>query len=318
MSHADGYWPRPGHIVLDAAIANSSQPPIGLIAGWGRFPVEVAQQLVRSGHRVACVAIQGHASTDLESICDHVIWSGVGKLGTHLKYFRRGGVEQVTMAGKLFKADILYGGSILLRHFPDLTCLRTFAPLLFGRKRDARDDSLLLSVISAYEKRGMTICSATELAPELLVNQNQFPIENMPPTLQNDIRVGWQVAKQMGAMDIGQTVTIKDGVVLAVEAIEGTDACIERTGQLCRRGGWTMVKVSKPQQDMRFDVPTVGPQTIQLVAGNGGKAIVIESEKTIMVDRRRTMQMAMQSGIKIVALDDQQVRLIAADKKVAA
>jgi hypothetical protein len=108
-------------------------------------------------------------------------------------------------------------------------------------------------------------------------------------------------------MDIGQTITIKDGTVLAVEAIEGTDACILRTGELCRRGGWTLVKVSKPNQDMRFDVPTIGPQTVARVRDAGGKAIAIEAGKTIVVEREQTLELARNCGITIVAIDDAEI-----------
>lgn len=289
-----------------------SLPPIGLVAGWGRFPVEVAQTLVRNGRHVCCVAITGHASTDLESICDHVVWLGVGKLGGHMRYFRRNGVQQVTMAGKLFKAELLYAGSLWLRHLPDWTCVRTLGPSLVGRHRNARDDNLLLAITNAYQQTGMEVCPATDFAPELLVNEGMLTGSSVNTRLQQDIAAGWQVAKQMGAMDIGQTITIKDGTVIAVEAIEGTDACIERTGQLCRRGGWTLVKVSKPNQDMRFDVPTIGPQTVQRVRDAGGKAIVIEADKTIVVSQKETYAAAKQFGITIVAIRDGQQSVLKA------
>ena len=311
MSTSKGYWPRGAAAVLNHQRLATELPPIGLVAGWGRFPVEVAQTLVRSGRRVACVAIRGHASNELESICDHVLWLGVGKIGGHIKYFRRSGAAEVTMAGKLFKADILYGGSLWLRHFPDLTCLRTFGPHLMGRRRDARDDSLLMAVVNAYLRVGIEIKPATDLAPELLVKRTQLTGKKIGSALQSDIQSGWRLAKQMGGMDVGQTITIKDGTVLAVEAIEGTDACIERTGELCRRGGWTMVKVSKPEQDMRFDVPTIGPQTIERVRASGGKAIVVEAEKTIIVDREETLRAAQDAGITLVAVDDESIRLSA-------
>ncbi|MDC0278866.1 LpxI family protein, partial [bacterium] len=123
--------------------------------------------------------------------------------------------------------------------------------------------------------------------------------------LDQDIQSGWVIAKNMGGLDIGQAITIKDGIVIAVEAIEGTDACIERTGDLCKRGGWTLVKVSKPDQDMRFDVPTIGPQTVQRVRTAGGKAIAIEADKTIVVDQQKTYALADSFGISILALRDQ-------------
>ncbi len=295
-----GYRPT----VVQSRLPSERPTPFGLLAGWGRFPVEVAESLVRDGHCVCCLAISGHASTDLESICDDVRWLGVGKIGGHLNYFRRCGVKRVTMAGKLFKADLLYSGSLWLRHFPDWTCMKTLGPHLIGRRRDARDDSMLLSITDAYHAAGLEICAATDFAPELLVKNGLLTGTVPKENLRRDIEIGWQVAKQMGALDIGQTITIKDGVVIAVEAIEGTDACIERTGQLCKRGGWTLVKVSKPQQDMRFDVPTIGPQTIERVRAAGGAAMAIEADMTIMVERERTIELANQSGITIMAMTD--------------
>ena len=307
MTVRRGYWPLRAEALMARRRDPPGKEPIGLIAGWGRFPVQVAQALVRQGHPVCCIAISGHASTDLESICDHVCWSGVGKLGGHIRYFRRNGVKHVTMAGKLFKADLLYRGSVWIRHFPDLTCVRTLGPYLVGRRRDARDDSLLMAITDAYSRSGMEICAATQFAPELLVNQGQLAGPKPNDRLQRDIACGWQIAKQMGGLDIGQAITIKDGTVIAVEAIEGTDACIERTGQLCKRGGWALVKVSKPQQDMRFDVPTIGPQTIQRVRDAKGTAIVIEAGKTIIVDQVETYELASASGITLVAIDQAEV-----------
>jgi len=313
MSVKGGYRPGGVKAIMSRTSSQSSAstsrvespgglPPIGLLAGWGRFPVEVAQALVKEGRQVCCIAISGHASTDLESICDHVKWSGVGRLGGHIRYFQRAGARQVTMAGKLFKADLLFHGSLWLRHFPDWCAVRTFAPHLVGRQRDARDDNLLYAVTQAYAVRDLEICPATDFAPELLVKEGILVGRKLDACLQRDIEIGWRVAKQMGGLDIGQTITIKDGTIIAVEAIEGTDACIERSGMLCRRGGWTLVKVSKPQQDMRFDVPTIGPQTVQRVREAGGRAIAIEADKTILVEREKTLQAAREAGITIVAM----------------
>ncbi len=281
-------------------IAPTVPTSIGLIAGWGRFPVLVAQALKRHGHRVHCIAINGHASGELESVCDHLRWSGVGRMGGHVRFFRRHGVTDVTMAGKLFKSDLLYSRSIW-RHLPDLTCLSVFAPLLIGRHRDARDDSLLTAVTNLYLRSGIAVSAATDFAPELLVNEGHLAGPAPKPAHQRDVHIGWQVAKQMGGLDIGQSVTIKDGTVIAVEAIEGTDACVARTGELCPRGGWTLVKVAKPEQDMRFDVPTIGPRTVATVHAAGGKAIAIEADKTIVVDQAETYAGAAKLGVTIVA-----------------
>lgn len=280
---------------------NDPGPTIGLIAGWGNFPVTVADKLMHRGHRVVCVAITGHASPKLNGICDRVLWSGVGRFGSHVRFFQRHGVVDVTMAGKLFKSDILYGGSILWRHLPDVTCLRTFAPLLLGRRRDARDDQLLTAVINTYHRRGMHVRSATDLVPELLVNQGSLTARRLTSPQTRDAEIGWQIAKTMGGLDIGQAITIKDGTVIAVEAMEGTDACIARTGRLCG-AGWTLIKVSKPNQDMRFDVPTIGIQTVRNVAESGGKAIVIEADRTILLDAEETIHAANKLGVAIVAI----------------
>ncbi len=288
-------------------MSGTEMSPVGLVAGWGSFPIEVARNIVTSGRSVCCVAIKGHASEELVSICDDVTWLGVGKVGGHIRYFRRHGVRQVTLAGKLFKSDILFQGSVWLRHLPDLRAICTFGPLLFGRRRDSRDDRLLLAVTNTYNRSGMEVRAATEFAPELLVKHGTLAGKPLSTKNRQDAETGWRVARQMGGMDIGQSITIKDGTIIAVEAIEGTDACIERTGLLCRRGGWTLVKVSKPEQDMRFDVPTIGPQTVERVAKAGGKVIVIEAGKTIVVDQQATIELAKKTGITIVALSQSDV-----------
>ena len=298
--------------------SSNSKSPIGLVAGWGSFPVQVAQSLQRSGHPVYCVGITDHASEELQQICDGFMWAGVGRMGSHIRFFRRNGAKHVTMAGKLFKADMLYSGSLWLKHLPDLTCLLTFGPALMGRKRDARDDTLLLAVTKSFHSRGLEVCAATDFAPDLLVDKGTLIGQELTRVQRLDVEAGWRVARQMGALDIGQSITIKDGAVIAIEAIEGTDACIERTGGLCRRGGWTLVKVSKPNQDMRFDVPTIGPQTVEKVRDGKGKVIAIEAGKTILVERERTIELARRAGITIVALDEADIGLSIGDSIRAA
>lgn len=276
--------------------------PVGLIAGWGRFPVLVAESLVKAGHPVICVALKGLADRSLEYLCDHVHWYGVGKLGAHMRYFRRSGVTDVTMAGKLFKAELLFHRSVILSQWPDLQCIRTFAPHFILRRQDTRDDSLLTAVTKAYARANMRIVAATEYAPNLLVGEGVLTRRAPSQAQWKDVGFGWSIAKSMGGMDIGQSITVCDGTVIAVEAVEGTDACIERSGSLCRKGGWTLIKVAKPNQDMRFDVPTIGPQTIRKVAEAGGGAIVIEAEMTIIVDQQETVRLADQLGVKLVAV----------------
>ena len=201
MIHRGGYGRDVIRKVLripDPQTNGAQQPPVGLIAGWGSFPVEVAQEIVMSGRRVCCVAINDHASPELETICDHVKWMGVGKLGGHLRYFQRWGVREATMAGKLFKSELLFQGSVWLKHFPDLTAIRTFGPCLLGKQPDSRDDSLLLAVTKTFANRSIDICPATDFAPELLVNQGLLAGKPLSAKQLRDAEFGWQVAKQMG------------------------------------------------------------------------------------------------------------------------
>lgn len=288
-----------------------ARPTIGLIAGWGRFPLLVAHALVRNRHRVCCVAIKNHADRALEYVCDDVHWLGVAKLGGQIRYFRRQRTSVVTMAGKLFKNDLIFGQRHYLSLLPDLKCIRTLAPHFILRSRDTRDDSLLSAIVEAYAEEQISVRPATDFAPELLVNEGSLTGGPLPSGLRRDVRFGWQIAKQMGGLDIGQSITVKDGTVLAVEAVEGTDRCIERTGLLCPRGGWTLIKVAKPNQDMRFDVPTIGRLTVENVAAAGGRAIVIEADRTIIVDSDEVVETARRCGVEIVALRDPASRLAA-------
>ncbi len=143
--------------------------------------------------------------------------------------------------------------------------------------------------------------SALELCPELLVRPGL--LTRRPPTSREeaDIEYGWHLAKEMGRLDVGQSVAVRERAVLAVEAIEGTDAAIRRAGDLCPGGGFVVVKVAKPQQDMRFDVPTIGPSTIESIQKAGGKVLAIEADKTILIDERDTIRLADDAGITIVA-----------------
>lgn len=289
------------------ATANRQHSNVRTGNGWvasrmGRFPVLVAESLKRQNLRVACAAIRGHASERLNDVCDEVRWFGVAKLGGQMRFFQRHGVRRVTMAGKLFKADLMYQRSIWL-HLPDWFCIRTMAPHFVTRRKDTRDDTLLSAVSDAYLAHKINICPATDFAPELLVKEGLHTQQRLSSKQKADVAFGWSIAKRMGGLDIGQSITVKDQTVVAVEAVEGTDACIERSGTLCRKG-FTLIKVAKPDQDMRFDVPTIGPQTIELLAAAGGSCVVIEADKTIVVDQQEVTRIANANKIAIVAVSD--------------
>jgi DUF1009 family protein len=275
-----------------------SSQTIGLLAGSGRFPILFARAARQQGLRIACVGIQYEASDELRSICDSFQTVGVAKMGRMIRAFHRHGVHQVVMAGKVTKS-VIYTPWRVLHLCPDLRTLQWW----YRRDRaDNRDDSLLLSVIAEFERDGIRFASALEYCPELLVKTGTLTRRTPSPKEQRDIEFGWSMAKEMGRLDVGQSVAVKEAATLAVEAIEGTDRCIERAGQLCRAGGWTLVKVAKPQQDMRFDVPTIGVTTIENLHKAGGKVLAIEADRTILLDQPEVIALADRYGLSIVAV----------------
>jgi DUF1009 family protein len=277
--------------------------PIGLVAGWGRFPVVVAHALKAQGYEVHCVGLRGHVDESLSQVCDSFVLSGVARIGAHIRYFHRRGVQQATLAGKIFKHKILLGRYGWLPLLPDLRTLRAFFPVFFLGKKDRKDDTLLNVVVEEFAKSGITMAPATNFAPELLASAGTLTRRAPTASEQLDIDFGWPLAKEMGRLDIGQSVAVKGRAVVAVEAIEGTDACIRRAGELCSQGGFTIVKVAKPQQDMRFDVPTIGQGTVQALLAAGGKCLAIEAGKTIIVDQTEVIRLADRHGLTIVALE---------------
>ncbi|MFM8735199.1 MAG: LpxI family protein [Pirellulales bacterium] len=276
---------------------------IGILAGWGRFPVAVAEAIRRRGGRTAILAIRDHADCALEPLADAHGHVGVAEIGGAIDFFRRHGVRRATMAGKIHKATI-FGQRAWRRHLPDWTGLRTFWPHFVSRRRDNRDDSLLGAIAAAFDEAGVSICPATDFAPELLARGGVIAGPSLTARQQADVAFGWQLAKELGRLDIGQTVVVKNRAPVALEAIEGTDACIRRAGTLCPAGGMVVVKVAKPQQDLRFDMPTVGVGTLESLASAGAAVLAIEAGRTILVDIDALEHTARTHGITIVSCHD--------------
>ncbi len=289
---------------LDSQDSRADSRRIGLIAGWGRLPVVVAEAVCRSGRDVVCLGILGHADPKLREICREFRWLGLGQMGAAVKHFRRRGVRELTMAGKVFKTQ-LFQPWFWFRQRPDWFTIRAFARHFLWRRADCRDDSLLGRVVEVFEKEGLSFQPATDYLPELLVPPGQLSARRPNARQRQDISFGWEIAKQIGRMDIGQAVAVKDGTVLAVEAIEGTDECIRRAGTLCEVGGFTVVKVAKPQQDMRFDVPTVGLRTLETMVAAKAEVLAVEAGKTIFLDAKECLEFADRHRLIIVALSSE-------------
>ncbi|MHB0957451.1 MAG: LpxI family protein [Pirellulaceae bacterium] len=280
---------------------------MGLVAGWGDFPLAVARALKRLDYHVCCLGIRDHADPALAQICDDFRLVGIAKLGAHIRYFSRRGVRQATMAGKIFKARMIYQPWGWLRHMPDWRCCRTFYPHFVARTKDRRDDTLMTTLIEAYAQDGITFAPPTDFAPELLVKLGSLTGRKPTSAQQKDIAFGWHLAKELGRVDVGQTVVIKGLSAIAVEAVEGTDACIRRAGELCPQGGFTVVKVAKPQQDMRFDVPTIGLGTLRSMVQAGGQVLAVEAGKTIVVEEARVIDFAKRHRLTLIAVDASQI-----------
>jgi hypothetical protein len=281
----------------------NSKSKIGLVAGWGRFPIVVAEALKNQNFEVHCIGLRQHADSALKNICDSFVSSGVARIGSHIRYFRRRGIEQATLAGKVFKHKLLFNRFGWISLVPDLRTLRAFFPLFVLGRKNRNDDTLLSVVVEEFAKSGITMAPATDFAPQLLVSPGILTPRGPTISEQQDIDFGWPLAKEMGRLDIGQSVAVKGRAVVAVEAIEGTDACIRRAGELCPQGGFTVVKVAKPQQDMRFDVPTIGIGTIESLIAAGAKCLAIEAHKTIVVDYDEVIALANRHNISIISLD---------------
>jgi len=273
-----------------------SPPRLGLIAGSGQFPLLVAEGAKRAGCHLTIVGLSGLADAALAGQADIFRWAGLARLGRWIRILKRNGATAVILAGAVRKTS-MYGRWRLLRNLPDWTSFR----LWFFRLRDKRNDTVLAAVADEFARHGIIMqdCvtySSEHLAPEGVLTRGQPSASQLA-----DAEFGWRMAKELGRLDIGQSVAVKETEVVAVEAIEGTDRMIERAGQLCPRGGWTMVKVAKPNQDMRFDVPTVGPETIANLACHGARMLVIEAGKTVILEREKMLADADRAGIVILS-----------------
>jgi DUF1009 family protein len=266
---------------------------LGIISGMGELPVAIAADARSKGYHVIAVGLEPLADKALESCVDEMRWINVGKLGDIIEYLKKSGVEEVIMAGKVPKS-LLYKSKIT----PDLRAIK----LLFTLK-DRSDDSILLAIAKELKKDGMKLLNTTDFSSLLLTPEGVLT-ENGPSEEEwKDIAFGWGIAKEMGRLDIGQTVVIKNQAVMAIEAIEGTDEAIKRGGKLAGSGA-VVVKVSKPQQDMRFDVPVVGLDTLRSMVEVKCRVLAIEAEKSILLQREKLVREANETGIAVVGFRD--------------
>lgn len=291
-------------------LLNDNERPLAVIAGWGNYPLAVAEALKAQNRRIVGIGIIDHADPKLADYCEKFDWIGIGGIGKAIRLCKRWGAQQAIMAGKLHKV-MYYQPNWWIKHRPDWKCLKAFYPQLLGFA-DRKDDTLLSALVNAFAIEGIAFQNVADVAPNLLVQSGHIAGKPLTTKQQKDVEFGWQIAKAIGGLDIGQSVCIKDQTVIAVEAIEGTDLCIRRAGELCTAGGMTIVKVAKPSQDMRFDVPTVGLKTLESIAAAGGKVLAIEAGKTILLDQQEFIAAARRLNVSVVAWDEARAARLAA------
>lgn len=272
---------------------------LGLIAGQGRLPFMVAQGARKAGLKVACVGFRDQADPTLADEVDYFKWVSVARPGSWIRHLRKQGVTDTIMVGRVAKTSI-YTPFRIIQYMPDWRAFRVW----YGRlgNKDKRNDTLLCAIADELQNGGITLVDSTKYIPENMAKKGVLTKTAPSDTVNKDIEFGWEIVKRMGDLDIGQAIAVKEQEVIAVEAIEGTNKMIKRAGELCRAGGWTLIKTGKPSQDMRFDVPTIGPDTIDKLKEAKARCMAVEAGKTIIVDWEQTMAIADKNKISIVGV----------------
>jgi len=264
---------------------------IGLIAGNGRFPIIFAENATRLGYAVSAVAHIGETSPELERHVDRIHWIKIGQFNKLIDALKSDGIQQAVMLGGIRKTHVF----TTVR--PDFRALAVAT-----RLRRLRDDDILREVAAELEREGIKIRESTFGLDGVLVEKG--PLTRRVPTKKEweDIRYGWEVVTEIGRLDIGQCLIVKDSVVVAVEAVEGTDETIRRGGALAGAGA-VVIKRSKPQQDRRFDLPAVGPATVEAMRSVKAAVLAVEVAASVLLDRDEMLQVADRAGIAIVGVE---------------
>ncbi len=264
---------------------------IGLIAGNGQFPIKVLQSAQKQELPIVVAAIKEETFPEIDSFGYPVHWLGLGELGKLVRLFREEGVRKAIMAGQVKHVQI-FGSSL-----PDLTMIRMLAGL-----KSRNTDALIGGVSKVLADAGITLVDSTVLLKPHMAPEGTLTRRGLNAEEKDNVAYGRPIAHKIALMDIGQTIAVRDRAVVAVEAMEGTDSVIRRAGNLANKDNLTVIKVSKPNQDMRFDIPVVGLPTIENMIASGATALVIDAARTIIFDREEMVDSADSHNIAIVAL----------------
>ena len=265
--------------------------PLGLIAGNGRFPFLVAEAARRSGRRVVAVAVEEEAAPELAASVDEIHWVGLGQLGRCIEVLKSAGVSEAVMAGQVQHRRIFSG------IVPDLKLAGVLLRLAVKNT-----DSLIGGVADALGREGIRLLPSTTLLADQMASAGAMSRRRPTAAERQDIAYGVKVARALAALDLGQTVVIKDRAAVALEAMEGTDEVIRRAGRLAGPGT-TVVKLAKPRQDMRFDVPVVGARTVEAMREAGARTLAVEAGKTLLLDHTAVLAAADEAGVAVWGID---------------
>ena len=270
--------------------------PLGLIAGEGIFPLLVARGARAAGRKVVCAALAGSAWPALRDECDRFKWVGVTRLGRWIKVLRGAGCSEAIMVGRVLKTR-MYDRWRYFRYIPDLLTAKLWLTRL---RHDRTPQAMLSAIADTLAGSGITLIDSTTYTLDQLASPGVMTSRQPTDAQWTDIRAGWEICQQISRMDVGQSIAILNRDVIAVEALEGTNAMIERAGQLCKVGGWTLIKVANKQQDMRMDVPTIGVTTMEKLRAARAGCVVLEPGKTVLLEKQKVLELADRYKIAIV------------------
>ena len=275
-------------------MSEATGAPLGLIAGNGRFPFLVAAGARRAGRRVIAVAIREETAPDLGEVVDEIHWVGLGQLGRCIDALRGAGAREAVMAGQVKHRQIF--SDIV----PDLKLMGVLARLAFRNT-----DSLIGAVAETLGREGITLLPSTAFIEDQLAGAGTMSRRRPSGDEKADVEYGRKVARVLAGMDLGQTVVVKNRAAVALEAMEGTDETIRRAGRLAGPGT-TVVKVAKPRQDMRFDVPVVGAGTIEAMREAGAAVLALDAGKTLLLDKADFLSKADEAGLAVVGMEPEE------------
>jgi DUF1009 family protein len=265
----------------------------GLIAGNGKFPFLVLEGARKAGASLSVVAIKEETDKRIEEVADKVVWVGIGQLGKMISFFKKEGVQQAIMAGQVKHVQIFSGA------LPDLRMIK-----MLWNLPQRNTDALIGGVADEMAKEGIELIDSTYFIQDQLAQEGVLTRRKPDETERGNIEYGLRIANEIARLDLGQTIVVRAKACVAIEAMEGTDAVIKRAGELAK-GKLTVVKVAKPNQDMRFDVPVVGVPTIKTMIEAGATCLCLTPNKTLMFEKEEMLRLANENKICVVALDQE-------------